>query len=130
MSLQVSGEIVEQAERGVVDQALFVATVRESLPKAWAIVEEIVGRLRRSSNPLETYGSGPMDEEARGQLLRMLAGNALRSSVEGHFGVTLAFQNCHNVAAIRTGQENAPEVKDFKSPEAQIKNQKPQFQHC
>ncbi len=130
MSLNVSGEIVAQAERGRVDPSLFAETVRESLPKAWEIIEGLVERLRSSSNPLESYGTGPMDEETRGQLLRMLAGNALRNCVESHFTVSLAFQNCHNVAVVRPGQEASKPVEEFKSPEAQVKNQKPQFQHC
>ena len=40
----------------------------------------------------------PPDEQARGQLLRALASDAIRGPLERHFGVTLAFQNCHRVA--------------------------------
>ena len=67
----------------------------------------------------------PPDEAARGQLLlRMMAGDAMRGVVERHFGVRLAFQNCHRVAVFRPGPgrpgPNSP-------PRAQILNQRPEL---
>ena len=41
----------------------------------------------------------PPSEAERGQLLRALASDAIRGALERHFGVRLAFQNCHRVAA-------------------------------
>jgi hypothetical protein len=43
----------------------------------------------------------PPDEAARGQLLRMMASDAMRAAAERHFGVRLAFQNCHRAAVFR-----------------------------
>ena len=44
-----------------------------------------------------------MDDQTRGELLRMLAGTAIQRAAEGHFGVQLLFQNCHNVAVVGIG---------------------------
>lgn len=45
----------------------------------------------------------PPSEKERGQLLRALAGDAVRDSLDRRFGVTLAFQNCHRVAGVPAG---------------------------
>ncbi|SCE75690.1 hypothetical protein GA0070562_2369 [Micromonospora tulbaghiae] len=37
----------------------------------------------------------PPGDAKRGQLLRALAGDAIRAGLERHFGVTPAFRNCH-----------------------------------
>ena len=43
----------------------------------------------------------PPDEAARGQLLRLMASDAMRAAIERHYGVRLAFQNCHRAAVFR-----------------------------
>ena len=130
MSLSVPVEMVGQAERGRIAEGEFVAVIRASLPRAWEIVEELVHRLRAGGGALESYGSGPMDEETRGQLLRMLAGTAIRRATERHFGMQLLFQNCHNVAVVPAGEELAAEALEFCSIESQILNQRPEFVAC
>jgi len=130
MSLTVPATMIEQAERGRITERDFVAVVRESLTRAWAIVEGLADRLRVDSSELEAYGSGPMDDETRGQLLRMLAGTAIRRAVERHFGVQLLFQNCHNVAVVADGEELSPAAVAFTSIESQVLNQQPQYQAC
>ena len=130
MSLAVPASMVEKAQRGAVAESDFVAVVRESLPRAWRIVEGLVDRMRGDDTPLEAYGSGPMDDQTRGELLRMLAGTAIRRSVERHFGVSLLFQNCHNVAVAPEGDEHSPIAEDFTSITSQVLNQQPQFQAC
>jgi hypothetical protein len=130
MSLTVPAEMIERATRGSVDERDFVRVVRESLPRAWRIVEELVERRQTSGDVLEAYGSGPMDDETRGELLRMLAGTAIRRTVERHFGVRLLFQNCHNVAIIEPGEETSPIAEEFCSIGSQILNQQPQYQFC
>jgi len=122
--------MAEQAAQGRIDERDFVAVVRRSLPRAWAVVEELAGRRQTNDSRLEAYGAGPMDDETRGQLLRMLAGTAIRRAVERHFGVSLLFQNCHNVAVVEEGQDGSPEALAFQSIESQIRNQQPEFQYC
>ncbi len=41
MSLDVAPELLDQAEHGEVGQAAFVATVRRSLPYAYALIERV-----------------------------------------------------------------------------------------
>jgi hypothetical protein len=50
----------------------------------------------------------PPDETARGQLLRLMASDAMRAAAERHFDVRLAFQNCHRVAVFRPAATQAP----------------------
>jgi hypothetical protein len=130
MSLTVPAEMVEQAGRGRIEESEFVSVVRTSLPRAWQIVEGLVGNLRTGDRTLESYGSGPMDEATRGELLRMLAGTAIRRAVERHFGVQLLFQNCNNVAVVGDDRADGVEAEDFCSIESQILNQQPQYQFC
>ncbi|GAA0327933.1 hypothetical protein GCM10010151_17350 [Actinoallomurus spadix] len=70
----------------------------------------------------------PPDEAARGQLLRMLASDAMRGALERHYGVRLAFQNCHKVAVFRPDAEVA--YREFVTPRAQILNQRPDLVDC
>ena len=43
MSLDVAPSLIEQAERGQVDEAEFVATVARSLPYAWWVMSGVAG---------------------------------------------------------------------------------------
>jgi len=130
MSLTVPAEMAKQAEVGRITEGDFVLVIRESLPRAWRTVEDLVTKLRLGDDVLEAYGSGPMDDQTRGELLRMLAGTAIRQATERHFGVQLLFQNCHNVAVFNISDEDSPEVEDFRSIESQILNQQPEYQYC
>jgi hypothetical protein len=130
MSLTVPAEMIEQAQHGRVTERDFVTVVRNSLPRAWAIVESLVERRTSTGSSLESFGSGPMDDQTRGELLRMLAGTAIRRATEQHFGVQLLFQNCHNVAVVGIGEDETPEALEFTSIEGQVLNQQPEFQFC
>ncbi len=68
------------------------------------------------------------DEATRGELLRMMASDAMRGAVERHFGVRLAFQNCHRVAVFGPGGARA--LADFTTARAQILNQSPELTNC
>jgi hypothetical protein len=122
--------IVEQAQRGRIAERDFAAVIRESLPRAWAIIERLVERLGADGNSLASYGPGPMDDQTRGELLRMLAGTAIRRTTERHFGVQLLFQNCHNVAVVPAGEELSPDAIEFCSMESQVLNQRPELVAC
>ncbi len=129
MSLDVSPELLAQAERGEVDETAFVDTVRTSLPYAYRMISDLAGELERGSAPFADNTTPPPSEAERGQLLRALASDAIRDSLERHFGVRLAFQNCHRVAVFRTdGEREAYDA--FTSPRAQLLNQSPQLRDC
>jgi hypothetical protein len=70
----------------------------------------------------------PPDEKARGQLLRLVASDAMRAAVERHYGVRLAFQNCHRAAVFRP--EAAAALAEFTSPRSQLLNQSPELVDC
>jgi hypothetical protein len=61
-------------------------------------------------------------------LLRLMASDAMRGAVERHYGVRLAFQNCHRVAVFRPDAVTA--LAAFTSPRAQLLNQSPELVIC
>jgi hypothetical protein len=129
MSLTVPPGLLEQARGGSVDDEEFAECVRVSLPYAWSVISGLADRLPSSSLGFADNEVPPPDEAARGQLLRVLASDAMRAALERHFGVRLAFQNCHRVAVFAP---SAPEDawSEFVSPRAQILNQSPEFIDC
>jgi hypothetical protein len=128
MSLTVSPELVQEAQRGEVDDAAFIACIRDSLPYAWKVVTGLIDDLRAGEAEFADNETPPPDEQARGQLLRMMASDAMRSALERHFDVRLAFQNCHRAAAFRPNALTAYE--DFVTARAQILNQTPELVDC
>jgi hypothetical protein len=130
MSLDVKAELLEQAERGEVDPAAFADCVRTSLPFAWEVISGLVADLERGGRAFADSQVPPPDEQARGQLLRALASDAIRGSLERHFGVRLAFQNCHRVAVFRAVDAGGARHRQFVSPRAQVLNQSPELRDC
>jgi hypothetical protein len=130
MSLDVPTALLERAERGEVDDAEFVDCVRASLPYAWAIVSQVAADLSYGTEPFADHAVPPPSEAERGQLLRALASDAIRGGLERHFGVKLAFQNCHRVAAFRLGAVGGTEYQAFISPRGQLLNQSPELRDC
>jgi hypothetical protein len=130
MSLTVPPELVSRAEAGEVSDEEFVRCVRESLPYAYGLVEELSARLASADGePFADNRVEPPDEQHRGQLLRAMASDAIRSALERHFGVRLAFQNCHRVAVF-PAQGADSELARFTSVRAQLLNQRPEFVNC
>ncbi len=130
MSLDVSPDLLDQAHRGPVGDDAFVETVRTSLPYAYRLIGSLAADLERGGNiPFADNQVPPPSEAERGQLLRALASNSIRGSLERHFGVRLAFQNCHRVAAFRRG-DAGPAYQEFISPRAQLLNQSPALRNC
>lgn len=127
MSLTVSPQLLQQAQAGAVDEDAFVDCIRDSLPYAWKVITSLIDRLNTGTDFADNQ-TPPPDETARGQLLRLVASDAMRAAVERHFGVRLAFQNCHRVAVF-TPAANAA-YRDFTTPQAQILNQKPELVDC
>ncbi|MFF0717619.1 SCO5389 family protein [Verrucosispora sp. NA02020] len=130
MSLTVPPDLLRAAESGPVDDEEFVACVRESLPYAWQTVSRVASDLAASGEEFADNVLPPPSEAERGQLLRALASDAIRSSLERHFGVKLAFQNCHRVAAFRPAAVDSDTYRRFVSTRGQLLNQSPELRDC
>ncbi|WP_018544535.1 SCO5389 family protein [Streptomyces sp. LaPpAH-108] len=130
MSLDVSPALLEKAERGEVDDAEFVDCVRTSLPFAWEMISALVARLKVDGGPFADNQTPPPDEHARGELLRVLASDAMRGALQRHFGVRLAFQNCHRVAVFPLDPSADETLARFTSVRSQLLNQSPELRDC
>ena len=128
MSLAVSPDLLDQARRGEVDDGAFVDCVAASLPYAWQVISGLIEDLHTTGGQFADNQVPPPDEAARGQLLRVLASDAMRGAIERHYGVRLAFQNCHRAAVFRP--EAAQAHADFVTARAQILNQRPELIDC
>ena len=128
MSLTVPPELLTQAGLGEVADEEFLDCVRSSLPYAWGLVTGLARQLEENGGEFADNQVPPPDEAARGQLLRLMASDAMRAAVERRFGVRLAFQNCHRAAVFRPSATAA--IAAFRSPRAQLLNQRPEFVNC
>jgi hypothetical protein len=130
MSLDVSPKLLAEAEQGAIREEDFVDTVRTSLPYAYDLIASLAAELRGSTVEFTDNQTPPPSEKERGQLLRALASDAIRGSLERHFGVALAFQNCHRVAAFRPESVTGETYARFTSVRSQVLNQSPEFRDC
>ncbi|GGN09550.1 SCO5389 family protein [Streptomyces fuscichromogenes] len=130
MSLDVSPQLLAEAENGAVREEDFMETVRTSLPYAYDLVGRLAAELRGGTAEFADNQTPPPSERERGQLLRALSSDAIRGGLERHFGVALAFQNCHRVAVFPPGARGGETHTRFTSARAQILNQSPEFRDC
>ncbi|MFG2936838.1 SCO5389 family protein [Streptomyces sp. NPDC090075] len=130
MSLDVSPQLLAEAENGSVREEDFVETVRTSLPYAYDLIARLTTELRGGTAEFADNQTPPPSERERGQLLRALSSDAIRGSLERHFGVALAFQNCHRVAVFPSGARGGETHTRFTSARSQILNQSPEFRDC
>lgn len=130
MSLDVPTALLERAEAGDVSDAEFLDCVRQSLPYAWHVVSQVAADLHTGDGGFADHAVPPPSEADRGQLLRALASDAIRGGLERHFGVTLAFQNCHRVAAFSPAAVDSDRYRAFISPRGQLLNQSPELRDC
>jgi len=128
-SWDVPPALLEQAQAGEIGPSDFLQCIKESLPYAWNVIEELAIHLKQSTEVCVDNQTPPPDEQARGQLLRVLASDAMRNALEQHYGVKLAFQNCHRVALFRKDQLGAT-YQEFITPRSQILNQSPELRDC
>jgi hypothetical protein len=128
MSLAVPADLLGQAQRGEVDDAAFLDCIRASLPYAWDVVTGLITELEAGGAEFADNQVPPPDEAARGQLLRLMASDAMRTAIERHYGVRLAFQNCHRAAVFRPAATTA--FAEFTSARAQLLNQSPELVDC
>jgi hypothetical protein len=129
VSLDVSPTLLEKAQTGDVRTEEFLACIHESLPYAWQLIEDLAHQLRSGNAQLVDNQTPPPSEYARGQLLRVLASDSMRHALEQHYGVKLAFQNCHRVALFHMDQLDAT-YEEFISPRSQLLNQSPELRDC
>src|SRR3712207_5194773 len=130
MSLEVAPQLLDAAERGDVSDADFVDCVRTSLPYAWSLINRTVAELHTTDAEFADNEVPPPSGAERGQLLRALASDAIRGGLERHFGVKLAFQNCHRVAAFRPSATGGARYRAFVSARGQVLNQSPELRDC
>ncbi|MBP1783928.1 MULTISPECIES: SCO5389 family protein [Micromonospora] len=130
MSLTVPPALLHAAETGPVDEEAFVACVRDSLPYAWETVSRVAADLAATDAEFADNVVPPPGDAERGQLLRAMASDAIRAGLERHFGITLAFQNCHRVAAFRPGAAGSEAYRRFTSSRGQLLNQSPVLRNC
>ena len=128
MSLAVPADLLDQAQRGEVNDAAFLDCVRTSLPYAWGVIAGLITDLEAGDAEFADNQVPPPDEAARGQLLRLMASDAMRDAVERHYDVRLAFQNCHRAAVFRPAAAAA--LAEFTSARAQLLNQSPELVDC
>ncbi|MGC9668361.1 SCO5389 family protein [Planosporangium sp. 12N6] len=105
-------------------------TTRARPPSGRTIITTVVADLRRHGGAFAEHAVPPPSEHARGQLLRALASDAIRGGLERHFGVKLAFQNCHRVAAFAPSAVDGTDYRGFVSPCGQLLNQSTGLRDC
>jgi hypothetical protein len=134
MSLTVPTDLLRHAQQGAVSEEEFLACVRSSLPYAYEVVEGIAERLHAGETDTGRVYAGnsaqPPGDAEFGQLLRAFASNAIRSALERHFGVRLAFQNCHHTAAFPLDSTADEAFTAFTSSRAQLLSQRPDLVNC
>jgi hypothetical protein len=131
MSLTVTAELKELAREGNLPLDEFINCIRHSLPRAWQVIEGLADALR--SQPSLTHAiHAPrhMEDEQRGQLLRLMASSSMKAAVERRYELRFEFQNCHKTAAFRLDAIGLEEHRYFISPEAQILAQAPELVDC
>lgn len=128
MSLTVSPDLLSRARSGPVPDAEFIDCIRTSLPYAWSVVSDVAERLSAEGGPFADNQAPPPDENAQGELLRLAASDAMRSAVERHFGVRVAFQNCCRLALFDPGATDS--YDEFTSSRSQLLNQRPALLNC
>jgi hypothetical protein len=128
MSLTVPADLLDQAHRGEVDDAAFIDCIRTSLPYAWGVITGLIADLQSGAAEFTDNQVPPPDEAARGQLLRLMASDAMRAAIERHYDIKLAFQNCHRAAVFRPGATRAH--AEFTTARSQILNQRPGLIDC
>lgn len=128
MSLTVPAALLEQAQTGSISDADFIACIQHSLPYAWSVVDGVAGKLHAGDEAFAVSEDVPPSEQEWGQLFRLVASDAMRTAVEKHYGVRLAFQNCCKVGMFQPTA--TAEYAEFTSVRAQILNQKPELLNC
>ncbi|MCI0389839.1 MAG: SCO5389 family protein [Acidobacteria bacterium] len=131
MSLTVTADLKHLARDGAMTLDGFINCIRHSLPRAWQVIEELADALRNQQSLTHAiHAPRHMEDDQRGQLLRLMASSSMRAAVERFYGLKFEFQNCHITAAFRQDAVGSEEHRRFISPEAQILAQTPELLDC
>ncbi|CAM5561055.1 hypothetical protein SMICM304S_06586 [Streptomyces microflavus] len=84
------------------------------------MISSLVAQLKVDGGQFADNQTPPPDEQARGQLLRALASDAIRGALQRHFGVRIAFQNCHRVAVFPLDASVDDRLAKFTSVRGQL----------
>lgn len=127
MSLNFEKSTVEAVKNGELEVTpeMIVKEVCNSLPEGG---ETIVSLCKKASKTgkLEVFNPPSISDNLRGQILRIMASDAIRQSFENKYGINLAFRNCHAVGAAKEGSL----LKDFSSFKSQVLAQSPELRDC
>ena len=110
MSLTVPPDLLARARQGEIADQAFLDCVHASLPYAWNLVEGLVQELEAGQGEFADNQVPPPDEAARGELLRLMASDAMRAAV---------FRPAATAA-----------LAEFTSPRGQLLNQRPDLVDC
>jgi hypothetical protein len=94
------------------------------------MIRSLVAQLKVDGGEVADNQPPPPGEQERGQLLRALASDAIRGALQRHFGVRLAFQNCHRVAVFPQDTSVDQTFARFTSARNQLLNQSPELRDC
>jgi hypothetical protein len=131
MSLDVPTSLLERAQLGPVDDQAFADCVRISLPYAWEVVSQVAHEVHAGTPAGHAdHSVVPPSDAEQGQLLRAMASDAIRGGLERHFGVKLAFQNCHKVGAFLPAAVDSRAYREFISARSQLLNQTLELRNC
>ncbi|WP_374226737.1 SCO5389 family protein [Micromonospora sp. WMMB482] len=129
MSLTVPPALLEAAEAGPWTTTPSSPVSATPSPYAWATVTRVVAIY--SPPPVTSPTTSCRRRPRRsGPALAALASDAIRSGLERHFGVKLAFQNCHRVAAFRLSAVDTDVYRRFVSTRGSFSTQSPELRDC
>lgn len=112
---------IETAREPELEAALIEAFQRD-LPLGFKRVEALVQKQQQNGSRAMMDADSSTDEAK--QFIRLFASDVAKKALENHFGVKLAFYNCHKGFA-------APSTEDLKiSAREQILSQDPSFIDC
>ncbi len=120
---------LEQARAGQLSRSSFIEIIRRSLPFAYEAVGLLAARLAVGER-VAIEAPLHMDDDHRSQLLRVFASDSMRRALQRHFGLRLAFQNCHYIAATKGRGRFSRQWRTFCSERAQVLAQRPELRDC
>lgn len=130
MSLTVSPELLDAAKGGTVTDEQFLDCIRDSLPYAWKVVDQLAAEIDSRGVGHAVDRTNPPTDQDQGQLLRLMASSPMRAAVERHYGIQLEFQNCCTTGAFKPEAVGGAAHQEFISPRAQLLNQSPELVNC
>jgi hypothetical protein len=130
MSLNVSPDLLETAKAGPVSDEEFLACVRDSLPYAMKVVDQLMSEIATTGAGHAVDRTNPPSDRDQNELLRLMASSPMRQAVERHYGIKLEFQNCCSTGGFGPDAVGGLAHAVFISAGAQLLNQSPELLNC